>query len=66
MAEDKLLKIQDVAELLLVDSTTVRRWILTGVLDAVLLPCVGSRRHFRIKQSTIKQLLSRPITPLTA
>ena len=48
---EKLLTVQEVARGLKVDDTTVRRWIETGVLEAVILPHVGTRKVYRIKKS---------------
>lgn len=64
--EDRLLTIQNVAKQLCVDDTTVRRWVLAGVVEAIELPHVGPRRRFRIKQSTMTQLLSTPAVILSA
>lgn len=66
MVKDRLLTIQSVAKQLCVDETTVHRWIKAGVVDAIELPHIGPRRRFRIKQSTMDQLLSTPATILSA
>ena len=55
---DPLLTIQEVARQLRVDDTTVRRWIKSGVLEAITLPHVGKRHAHRIKQSTLDALLA--------
>jgi excisionase family DNA binding protein len=52
-----LLTIREVARLLRVETTTVRRWIATGILEAVVLPHHGKRRCYRIQQHTLDQLL---------
>ncbi|HEY3994030.1 MAG TPA: helix-turn-helix domain-containing protein [Ktedonobacteraceae bacterium] len=55
--EDHLLTIAEVAKLLRVDGTTVRRWINTGTLEAVTLPHTNKRHSYRVKQSTLAELL---------
>ena len=57
MKEDRLLTITEVARHLRVDGTTVRRWINTGVLEAVTLPHMNKRQSYRIKESTLAKLL---------
>jgi excisionase family DNA binding protein len=56
MAHD-LLTVSEVATVLRVDDTTVRRWVKLGVLDAVTLPHKGRRQAYRIKQETVDRLL---------
>ena len=53
-----LLTVREVAEQLRVDDTTVRRWIKGGVLEAVPLPHRGLRQAYRIRRSTLENLLS--------
>ena len=60
---DALLTVTEVARRLRVDSTTVRRWITNGVLEAVILPHQGKRLSYRVRQQTLDQLLAAP-TPL--
>jgi excisionase family DNA binding protein len=55
---DTLLTIHEVSHRLRVDDTTIRRWINTGVLEAVTLPHLGKRRGYRIKQTTLDTLLN--------
>jgi excisionase family DNA binding protein len=68
MAESKqqsnseLLTVHEVAKVLRVDNTTVRRWITQGVLDAVHLPHVNERHAYRIKRATLDKLLSTDST----
>lgn len=62
---DTLLTVLEVAKILRVDSTTVRRWIQDGVLEAVLLPVRGARQAYRIKKGTLDTLLGNR-TPLSA
>lgn len=59
-SQDTLLTITEVARRLRVDSTTVRRWITLGVLDAVILPHQGKRLSYRVRQQTLDQLLLSP------
>jgi len=53
-----LLTVQEVADILRVDATTVRRWIKTGALEAVSLPHNGLRNAYRIKRETVEKLFS--------
>jgi excisionase family DNA binding protein len=53
----ELLTIQEVARILRVDDTTVRRWVKQGTLEAVELPKVGKRQGYRIKQEILDRLL---------
>jgi excisionase family DNA binding protein len=53
-----LLTIQEVADILRVDPTTVRRWVRDGVLDAVALPHRNKRVAYRVKRETVEKLLS--------
>jgi excisionase family DNA binding protein len=55
---EELLTVSEVADILRVDSTTVRRWIKNGVLEALSLPHVGKRCAYRVKRSTINALLA--------
>jgi excisionase family DNA binding protein len=52
-----LLTISEVARILRVDDTTVRRWVKQGVLDAVVLPHVNERQAYRIKRETLEKVL---------
>ena len=52
-----LLTIAEVASILRVDDTTVRRWVKLGVLDAVILPHVNTRQAYRIKRETVERIL---------
>jgi excisionase family DNA binding protein len=54
---ETLYTISEVAKRLRVDTTTVRRWISIGVLDAVILPHSGKRQAYRIRERTLDQLL---------
>ncbi|GHO82956.1 helix-turn-helix domain-containing protein [Dictyobacter formicarum] len=58
--EADLLTVGEVAKQLRVDDTTVRRWIKSGVLEAISLPHSGIRQAYRIRRSTLEALLSAP------
>jgi len=58
-----LLTIGEVARQLRVDDTTVRRWIKSGALDAVILPHPGTRQVYRVRRSTLDALLTPPSRP---
>ena len=55
--EDDLLTVQEVADALRVDGTTVRRWIKGKMLEAVVLPHVNERQAYRIRRSTVDAIL---------
>ena len=66
MAEEKhdeLLTVREVARRLRVDDTTVRRWIKSGSLEAITLPHKAKRQAYRVKQSTLNNLLKNPQLP---
>ncbi len=52
-----LLTVSEVAQILRVDDTTVRRWVKQGVLDAVVLPHVNERQAYRIKRETLDKVM---------
>jgi hypothetical protein len=58
---DTLLTMIEFARRLWVETTTVRRWIATGIRDAVILPHHGKRQSCRIQQHTLDQLLRSPL-----
>jgi excisionase family DNA binding protein len=60
-----LLTVSEVAKRLRVDDTTVRRWIKSGVLEAISLPHSGVRQAYRIRRTTLEALLAAPSLPLT-
>ncbi len=62
--EADLLTVSEVAKQLRVDDTTVRRWIKSGVLEAITLPHSGVRQAYRIRRSTLEALLAAPPSPL--
>lgn len=54
---NELLTVHEVAETLRVDDTTVRRWIKSGVLEAISLPHQNKRQAYRVKRGTLDKLL---------
>lgn len=58
-----LLTVSEVADILRVDATTVRRWIRDGVLEAVPLPHRGKRQAYRVKRETLDNLLVSGVLP---
>jgi len=56
--DNDLLTVREVARLLRVDDTTVRRWIKNGVLEAVTLPHRGARQAYRIRRHTLRRVLN--------
>ena len=56
--QDELLTVREVAKQLRVDETTVRRWIKKGVLQGVFLPSGSRYNSYRIKRSTLEQILA--------
>jgi excisionase family DNA binding protein len=54
---DRLLKVAEVAKMLRLDHTTVRRWIKLGILPAITLPSKNERLQYRIRESTIDKIL---------
>jgi excisionase family DNA binding protein len=56
----ELLTVSEVANILRVDDTTVRRWVKQGALEAVVLPHVNERQAYRIKRETLDKMLGEP------
>lgn len=56
--DEELLTIGEVAEILRVDEATVRRWVKRGALEAIVLPHSGIRQVYRIRRSTLDELLA--------
>jgi excisionase family DNA binding protein len=52
-----LLAVSEVARILRVDDTTVRRWVKQRVLEAVILPHISERQAYRIKRETLNRVL---------
>jgi excisionase family DNA binding protein len=59
-----LLTVSEVAEVLRVDDTTVRRWVKQGALDAIVLPHVNERQAYRIRRETLEKLLGTELEEL--
>ena len=57
--QNELLTINEVAEKLRVDPTTVRRWAKNGCINVVVLPHRGQRTAYRVKRSTLDAILNR-------
>jgi excisionase family DNA binding protein len=60
---NELLTISEVARILRVDGTTVRRWVKQGALEAVVLPHVNKRQAYRIKRETLAQIVQETPQP---
>ncbi len=58
---NNLLTVAEVAQILRVEDTTVRRWIKQGVLDAVVLPHIHERQGYRIKRETLEKLVGESL-----
>src|SRR5690349_4349792 len=58
--EEALLTVRETALFLRVNASTVRRWIAEGTLAAVKLPGKGKHQVYRVKKSTIDEVL-RPL-----
>jgi len=56
-----LLTIHEVATILRVDDTTVRRWVKQGSLKAVTLPHINERQGYRIRRSTLEDLIGSEV-----
>lgn len=57
----ELLTVSEVARILRVDDTTVRRWIKNGALSAVSLPHAGLRVAHRVRKDTLDQVLNNQV-----
>ena len=55
----ELLTVSEVADLLRVDDTTVRRWVKQGTFEAVVLPHLNARQAYRIKRETVEKILGQ-------
>ena len=58
-----LLTVSEVAQILRVDDTTVRRWIKNGVLEAITLPNKGLKHAYRVKRETVNALFGEQGLP---
>lgn len=59
---NELLTINEVAEKLRVDPTTVRRWVKTGAMNAVSLPHRGLRQAYRVHKATLDTILASSVS----
>lgn len=57
----ELLKVKEVARILRVDDSTVRRWLKEGALEAVTLPHRNTRQAYRIRRDTLNKLLDTEV-----
>lgn len=57
----ELLTVAEVARILRVDDTTVRRWVKQGILEAVVLPHASERQAYRVRRSTLDKLLNTEV-----
>ena len=51
----------EVARLLRVDTTTVKRWIYNGQLEAFALPGTGLRKEHRIPRAAVNKILGNSL-----
>lgn len=62
---NNLLTVSEVAQILRVDDTSVRRWVKQGTLEAVRLPSAsGLHQGYRIKRKTLNELLGNTAIPV--
>ena len=57
-----LLTVSEVAEILRVDDTTVRRWVKKGVLEAITLPHANLRHSYRVRRATVEALIGEELS----
>ena len=57
--EHQYMTVLEVAHLFRVDTTTVKRWIYRGQLEAVALPSMGSRKEHRIPRAAVNKILGK-------
>lgn len=55
----ELLTVSEVARVLRVDDTTVRRWAKIGAIEVVILPHKNTRQAYRIKRETLDAMLGK-------
>jgi excisionase family DNA binding protein len=60
---NELLTVSEVARILRVDDTTVRRWVKQGALEAVILPHVNERQAYRVKREIVEKILQESLQP---
>lgn len=54
---ENLLTVQEVADKLRVNASTVRRWIKAGTLRGVPLPACGPNQSYRVEISALREML---------
>lgn len=64
--QDQLMTVTEVAQRLRLDATTIRRYIKSGLMDAIALPHRGKRQAYRIKSATLSALLANTTTAASA
>jgi excisionase family DNA binding protein len=57
-----LMTVHEVAQQLRIDDTTCRRWIKNGAMEAVSLPHLGKRQSYRVRRSTLDNILQATTT----
>lgn len=57
VSAEELLTVAEVASILRLDDTTIRRYIKQGTLEGIILPHVNERQAYRIRRSTLDKLL---------
>lgn len=60
-----LLTVSEVAKILRVDDTTVRRWVKQGALEAIVLPHVNTRQAYRIRRETLEKITGDALLSLS-
>jgi excisionase family DNA binding protein len=55
----ELLTVAEVARILRVDGTTIRRWVKIGALEAVVLPHLNKRQQYRIARATLDKVVGK-------
>ena len=58
---NELLTASEVAQILHVNDTTVRRWVKQGALQAVILPHRNARQAYRFTRETVERILQTTI-----
>jgi excisionase family DNA binding protein len=56
---EKLFTVRQVARILQVDDTTIRKWIKNGEIEAILLPGGRLKKRYRIRKSTVDAILNQ-------
>ena len=57
--DHEYMTVREVARLLRVDPTTVKRWIYDGKLEAFALPSYGQRKEHRIPRVAVDKILGK-------